>query len=68
VKLVLFFNPLFALLMLFLEWEILDFGTAIKIEGNSSSREEMDGNEIRGRDGRARARCHGTDGWFGTSY
>ena len=41
--LVLFFKPLLALLMLLRLCEIFDFGTAIRIGGKSSSREDKDG-------------------------
>jgi hypothetical protein len=41
----LFFNPLLALLILFLECEILDFGTASTIGGSSSSNEARPGIE-----------------------
>jgi len=39
----LFFNPLFALLILFLECDILDFGTASTIGGSSSSSDAKPG-------------------------
>jgi len=39
----LFFNPLFALLILFLECEIFDFGTASTMGGNSSSKDARPG-------------------------
>lgn len=58
--LVLFFNPLFALLILFLECDTLLFGTASKIGGNNSAsessngiRDKLHGAVGRSRDGRA---------------
>jgi hypothetical protein len=47
----LFFNPLFALLILFRECEIFDLGTAITIGGRSSSKDAKPGME----------RYHGAD-------
>jgi len=41
----LFFNPLLALLILFLECEIFDLGTASTIGGSSSSRDARPGTE-----------------------
>jgi hypothetical protein len=41
----LFFNPLFALLILFLECEIFDLGTASTMGGKSSNKEARPGME-----------------------